>query len=129
MPGAVETKIHLPYQHRAFRVAVCRPAKAERTGRQSVQWQPSGFTHELRDEHKAEANVVVAVGGGVVVAIRGTAVTRIVVPVPAAQNTVRTHDCRPFQYFMVKSLICTVIKFFLRIVRRFAFRRRTSDKS
>ena len=96
MPGAFEAKIHLLYQHRAFYSTVCRSAVAERTGRQSVQWQSSDFTHELRDENRAEANIAVAVGGCGVVAIRGAAVTRIVVPAPAAQHPVRTHDCRPF---------------------------------
>jgi len=94
MPGAVETKIHLPYQHRAFFEAVCHPKG--RTGQQSVQRQSSDFTYELRDEHQAEANVVVAVVGAVVVAIRGAAVLRIAVPTAAAQHPVRTHDCCPF---------------------------------
>jgi len=70
---------------------------AKRTGRQSVQRQPSGFTYELREEDRAEANVVVAVAGVRVVAIRGAAILRIAVPVAAAQHPIRTHDCRPFK--------------------------------
>jgi len=94
MPGAFEAKIHLLYQHRAFYSTVCRPQG--RTGRQSVQRQSSDFTYELRDENQAEANIVVAVGGIGVVAIRGAAVLRIVVPATAAQHPIRTHDCCPF---------------------------------
>jgi len=49
-------------------------------------------TLELRDEHQAEADIVVAVARVSVVAIRGAAILRVVVPAAAAQNTVRTHD-------------------------------------
>jgi len=52
----------------------------------------SGGSFELRDDHKAEAVVVVAVIGRVVVAVSHPAVLRIVVPTTAAQNEVRTHD-------------------------------------
>jgi hypothetical protein len=90
MPGAFETNLYLPYRHRAFVGAIYR--LLGRMGQQSVQRQSSDFTHELRDEHKAEANVVVAVTGGVVVTIRRTAILRIVIPATAAQHTVRTHD-------------------------------------
>jgi len=101
MPGAIEAKIHLPYQRRAFCGAICRSAVAERTGQQSVQRQSSDFTYELRDEHQAEANVVVPVVGVVPVAIRGAAVLRIAVPVAAAQHPVRTCDCCPlFSFFL-----------------------------
>jgi len=65
-------------------------------GHASVQRQPSNFTYELRDEDEAEANIVVAIVGVVVVAVRNTAVLRVVVPTPAAQNTVRTLDAYPF---------------------------------
>ena len=65
-------------------------------GHPSVQQQPSGFTYELRDEDQAEAYVVVAVVGVVVVAVRRPAVLRVVVPTPAAYHTVRTLDGGPF---------------------------------
>jgi hypothetical protein len=47
---------------------------------------------ELRDEGQAEAGVVVAVVGGVVVAISRPTVPRIVVPATSSKHTVRTHD-------------------------------------
>jgi hypothetical protein len=56
----------------------------KRMGQQSVQRQSSDFTCELRDEHKAEADVVVAVDRAVIVAVSRTAVLRIVVPATAA---------------------------------------------
>ena len=90
MHRAFETKIHLPYQHYAFFGTICR--FLQRTGQQSVQRQSSNFTYELRDEHKAEANVVVAVIRAVVVAISRTTILPIVVPATTAQHTVRTHD-------------------------------------
>ena len=62
----------------------------KRMGQQSVQRQSSDFTYELRDEHKAEAIVVVAVSRAVVVAISTTAVLRIVVPATTVQHTIRT---------------------------------------
>jgi hypothetical protein len=108
MPGAFEAKIHLPYQRRAFCEAVCRPATPAlpqaRGGTNGtaicseavVRLYPAGLPFELRDEHQAEADIVVAVVGAVVVAIRGAAVLRVAVPVAAAQHPVRTHDCCPF---------------------------------
>ena len=57
-----------------------------------VQRQPSDFAFELRDEHQAEANVVVPVVGGVVVAISRPTVLGVVVPAPATKHAVRTHD-------------------------------------
>jgi len=102
MPGAFETKIHLPYQHRAFSLLFV----ARKGERDSNLFSPaaagSDFTYELRDENQAEANAVVAVDGIGVVAIRGTAVARIAVPVPAAQHPVRTHDCCPFNLLQVE---------------------------
>lgn len=94
MPGAFEAKIHLPYQRRAFLLlfVACNSERDSNLFRGS----PPTLPYELRDEHQAEANVVVAVVGAVVVTIRGTAVLRIVVPGPAAQHPVRTHDCCPF---------------------------------
>lgn len=50
---------------------------------------------QLWDENEAEAVVVVAVGGGVVVAIRHSAVNGAVVPTTAAMHAVRTHDYCP----------------------------------
>ena len=61
-------------------------------GRQSVQWPSSDITHELRDEHQAEAIIIVAIARIVVVAIRRTTILRIVVPATAAQHAVRTLD-------------------------------------
>ncbi len=64
-------------------------------GRRPVQRQSSGHAFELRDEHQAEADVVVAIAGVVVVAISRAAIPRIVVPATAAKHTVRTHGRRP----------------------------------
>jgi hypothetical protein len=66
-----------------------------RTGWISVQWQSSDFTHELRDEHQAEADVVVPIVGIVPVTISRPTVHGVVVPATAAQNTVRTLDSHP----------------------------------
>ena len=88
MHRAFEAKIHLPYQHCAFFGIFI--AFFKRMGQQSVQRQSSDFTYELRDEHKAEAIVVVAVSRAVVVAISTTAVLRIVVPATTVQHTIRT---------------------------------------
>ena len=90
MQRAFEAKIHLPYQRYAFSGAIYR--FLQRTGQQSVQRQSSNFTYELRDEHKAEANIVVAAIRDVVVAISRTTILPIVVPATTAQHTVRTHD-------------------------------------
>ena len=90
MRRAFEAKIHLPYQHCSFFGTICR--FLQRTGQQSVQRQSSNFTYELRDEHNAEANVVVAVIRDVVVAISRTTILPIVVPATTAEHTVRTHD-------------------------------------
>jgi hypothetical protein len=64
-------------------------------GHRPVQRQSSGYAFELRDEHQAEADVVVAITGIVVVAISRAAVPRIVVPASAAKNTIRTHGRCP----------------------------------
>jgi len=84
-----------PYRHQVFHYYSSRHVSREQ-GHPSVQWQPSGFTYELRDEHQAEACVVVAVVGVVPVAVRHPAVLRVVVPTPAANNTVRALDACPF---------------------------------
>ena len=70
-----------------------------------MKQQPSGFACELRDEDQAEAIVVVAVVGVVVVAVRRPAILRIVVPRPAADNAVRTLDARPYLQQRLKALI------------------------
>jgi len=75
--------------HRIWRYL---PLTLQGQGHQSVQRQSSDFTFELRDEYQAEANVVVTVVGGVVVAISRPTVPRIVVPAPSTNYTVRTHD-------------------------------------
>ena len=49
----------------------------------------------LGDEDHAEPDIVVAIAGIVVVAVRGPAVPGIVVPGTAAQHAVRTFDRRP----------------------------------
>jgi hypothetical protein len=106
MRRAFEAKIHLPYQHCSFfgtiyrflrrmgqsRRSQHRDSRRRSRREQSVQRQSSNFTYELRDEHKAEANVVVAVIRAVVVAISRTTILPIVVPATTAQHTVRTHD-------------------------------------
>ena len=66
--------------------------KQQGQGHQSVQRQSSDFAFELRDEDKAEANIVVPVVGCVVVAISRPTVLGVVVPAPATKHTVRTHD-------------------------------------
>uniref|UniRef100_B3EQ76 Uncharacterized protein n=1 Tax=Chlorobium phaeobacteroides (strain BS1) TaxID=331678 RepID=B3EQ76_CHLPB len=58
--------------------------------------QSSGFSFELRDEHKAEAHIVAAIAGVVVIAISQPAILRIVVPATTTKNTVRTLDRCPF---------------------------------
>jgi len=80
------------YQQQALVNGLFALATFQGQGHQSVQRQLSGFTLELRDEDQAEANIAVAVARGVVVAISRPAVLGIVVPAPAAKNTVRTHD-------------------------------------
>jgi len=90
MPRAFEAKIYLPYQHWASCTTIYR--LLWRMGQQSVHSKLSGFTSELRDENKAEANVVVAIVGAVAVAISTTAVPRVVVPAATAQHTIRAHD-------------------------------------
>ena len=71
------------------------PWKLQGRGHQSVQRQSSDFAFELRDEDRAEANVVVPVVGGVVVPISRPTVLGVVVPAPATNHTVRTHDWCP----------------------------------
>ncbi len=88
------TNIHLPYQHRAFHQTIC--PKGREQGHPSVQQQPSGFTHELRDEDQAEANIEVAVVGVEAHAVRRPAVCRVVVPRPAADHPVHSFDGCPF---------------------------------
>ncbi len=90
MHRAFETEIHMSYQHCAFSTTICR--YLQRTGQQSVQRQSSDFTYELRDEYKAEANIVVAVVRVVVVTISGTTVLLVVVPTDTTQHKVRTQD-------------------------------------
>ena len=90
MHRAFEVKIHLPYQHYAYVITIY--LFIQRMGQQSVQRQSSDFTYELRDEHKAEANIVVAIVRIVPVTIRGTTILSIIVPATAAYNTVQTLD-------------------------------------
>lgn len=58
----------------------------------------SGFSFELRDEYKAEADVVVAIVGGVVVPVSHPAVLRIVVPTAAAKHAIRSLDYFPDEF-------------------------------
>jgi len=60
-----------------------------RAGQSPVQWKPSGHSCELRSKGKAEADIVVAVVRLPVVAVRGAAVLRGVVPTAAAMDAVR----------------------------------------
>ncbi len=71
--------------------ALC-PETIQGRGHQSVQRQSSDFAFELQDEHQAEANVVVPVVGGVVVAISRPTVLGAGAPAHATKHTVRTHD-------------------------------------
>ena len=71
--------------------ALC-PGTIQVRGHQSVQRQSSDFAFELRDEHQAEANIVVPVVGGVAVAIRRPTVLGVVVPATATKHAGRTHD-------------------------------------
>lgn len=99
------------YVRKLFVPTLCREQ-----GHPSVQRQSSDFTFELRDEDEAEAIIVVAVVGVVVVAIRRPAILRPdnfvgIVPTPAANNTVRTLDGCPFLFklqFEISSL-CRIL--------------------
>jgi len=71
----------------------CRPGKEFDTGNTTgFVFKVMNFTYELRDEHKAEANPVVAASRAAGVAISRTTILPIVVPATTAQHTVRTHD-------------------------------------
>ena len=69
------------------------------------------FASELRDEHQAEANIVVAVVGRVVVAVSRPAVLRIVVPTATTKNTVRTLDRCPYSFMQKKHRSCNTHSF------------------
>ena len=60
---------------------------------------------ELRDNHQAHAEVVVAVAGGVVVAIRHSAVPRIVVPATTTVHAVRAALFKKFRLHFTFSII------------------------
>jgi len=83
MPVIFETAIRLLLPMPGIVCGTLCPATREGRGHQSVQRHSSDFAFELRDEHQAEANVVVPVVGGVVVAIRRPTVLGSVVPAPA----------------------------------------------
>ena len=92
MPVIFETAIRLVLPMPGIVCGALCPDAIQGRGHQSVQRQSSDFAFELRDEDQAEANVVVPVVGGVVVAISRPTVLGSVVPAPATKYTVRTHD-------------------------------------
>ena len=94
MHGAFAVKIHSPATGAVhFTAAIHRLL-----GEWDMNLFRGGYPacRELRDEHHAEPDIIVAIAGSVPVTVRATAVTRIVVPGTAAENTVRTLDPRPF---------------------------------
>lgn len=111
MRRAFEAKIHLLYQHCSFCGTICRFLR--RTGQQSVQRRSSNFTYELRDEHKAEANSVVAVNRADVEAISRTTILPIVAPATTAQHTVRT--CFRSRRIFYNAFVFTFIVIFFSI--------------
>ena len=92
IPVIFETAIRLVLPMPGMVCGTLCPETRQGQGHQSVQRQSSDFAFELRDEHQAEANIVVPVVGGVVVAIGRPTVLGSVVPAPATNYTVRTHD-------------------------------------
>ncbi len=92
MPVIFETAIQLILPMPGIVCGALCPETIQGRGHQSVQRQSSDFAFELRDEHQAEANIVVPVVGRVAVAIRRPTVLGVVVPAPATNHTVRTHD-------------------------------------
>jgi len=92
MPVIFETAIRLVLPMPGMGGGSFCPVPVQGQGHQSVQRQSSDFAFELRDENRAEANVVVPVVGGVVVTIRRPTVLGRVVPAPPTNHTVRTHD-------------------------------------
>ncbi len=92
MPVIFETAIRLVLPMPGMVCGALCPETRPGRGHQSVQRQSSDFAFELRDEDQAEANVVVPVVGGVPVAMRRPTVPGSVVPAPATNYTVRTHD-------------------------------------
>ena len=92
MPVIFETAIRLALPMPGIVCGALCPETRQGLGHQSVQRQSSDFAFELRDEHRAEANIAAPVVGGVVVAIRRPTVLGSVVPAPATKHTVRTHD-------------------------------------
>ena len=65
------------------------PARGSGAGQSPVQWKPSSHSCELRGKGQAEAIIEVAVVRLPVVAVRGAAVLRGVVPTAAAMDAVR----------------------------------------
>ena len=92
MPVIFETAIRLVLPMPGMVCGALCPETRQERGHQSVQRQSSDFAFELRDENRAEANVVVPVVGGVVIPISRPTVLGRVVPAPATNHTVRTHD-------------------------------------
>ncbi len=92
MPVIFETAIRLVLPMPGMVCGALCPETIQGRGHQSVQRQSSDFAFELRDEDQAEANIVVPVVGVVVVATGRPTVLGVVVPAPAANYTVRTHD-------------------------------------
>jgi hypothetical protein len=92
MPVIFETAIRLVLPMPGMGGGSFCPEPVQGQGHQSVQRQSSDFAFELREEDRAEANVVVPVVGGVVVPISRPTILGTIVPAPATNHTVRTHD-------------------------------------
>ena len=92
MPVVFETAIRLVLPTTGIVLSALCPEHFTGTGPSICSEAVIRLYFELRDEGEAEASVVVAVVGGVVVAISRPTVPRIVVPATTTKHTVRTHD-------------------------------------
>ena len=92
MPVIFETAIRLVLPMPGMGGGAFCPEPVQGRGHQSVQRQSSDFAFELRNENQAEAHIVVPVVGLVVVPMSRPTVLGRVVPAPATNYTVRTHD-------------------------------------
>ncbi len=92
MPGFFETAIQLVLPKPGIVLSAFCTEHLTGTGPSICSEAVIRLYFELRDEDQAEANIRVAVAGGIVVAISRATVPRIAVPVATTQDTVRTHD-------------------------------------
>ena len=92
MPVVFETAIRLVLPTTGIVLSALCPEHFTGTGPSICSEAVIRLYFELRDEDQAEANIRVAVAGGIVVAISRATVPRIAVPVATTQDTVRTHD-------------------------------------